>query len=183
MKIRTVTEGIYLGARYDERTLTAFAPSLVDQRVAPSKARSCSSVPPKPGSGPTIPTASALIKADLEDMGASGKGSSGDWRHPTRSRQKLSLRLARDGWSVLLFDRDPKVEETAARIASELELGDGTLLYEVGSVAGKRTSRPRRHDACELRRASFSLLANSRSIAGVEIDLISRPMTSTASWR
>lgn len=47
-------------------------------------------------------------------------------------------RLVREGWMVLLFDRNPKVVETAERITNEHQTSTGSVLTFVGNVASEQ---------------------------------------------
>jgi NAD(P)-dependent dehydrogenase (short-subunit alcohol dehydrogenase family) len=80
-------------------------------------------------------------------------------------------RLARDGWSVVLFDSSPDVEQTAERLASELGLPDGVLLHRVGSVADEEDVDGLVRHAVE-RFGGLELAVANAGVGGVEVELV-----------
>ena len=80
-------------------------------------------------------------------------------------------RLARDGWSVLLFDQSADVTETAARIASEQGLPEGRLLALTGSVADEEAVDAAVGTAVE-RFGGLELVVANAGVGGAEVDLI-----------
>jgi NAD(P)-dependent dehydrogenase (short-subunit alcohol dehydrogenase family) len=83
----------------------------------------------------------------------------------------VAERLARDGWSVLLFDNNPDVEATAQRIASEHGLADGTVAHRVGSTAVEADVDGLVADAVE-RFGGIELAVANAGVGGDEVELI-----------
>jgi NAD(P)-dependent dehydrogenase (short-subunit alcohol dehydrogenase family) len=83
----------------------------------------------------------------------------------------VAERLARDGWSVLLFDQRPDVTETAARIASEQGLPEGRLLAFAGSVSDEEAVDAAVGAAVE-RFGGLELVVANAGVGGAEVDLI-----------
>jgi NAD(P)-dependent dehydrogenase (short-subunit alcohol dehydrogenase family) len=80
-------------------------------------------------------------------------------------------RLARDGWSVLLFDQSADVSETATRISSEQGLPEGRLLALTGSVAEEEAVDAAVGTAVE-RFGGLELVVANAGVGGAEVDLI-----------
>jgi NAD(P)-dependent dehydrogenase (short-subunit alcohol dehydrogenase family) len=83
----------------------------------------------------------------------------------------VAARLARDGWSVVLFDNDPAVEGTAERLADELDLPDGTLAHRVGSAADEEDVDALVQDAVE-RFGRLELAVANAGVGGAEVELV-----------
>jgi len=83
----------------------------------------------------------------------------------------IAERLARDGWSVLLFDQHPKVQQTAARIASDHGLAEGTVVGRAGSVADQQQVEDAVADAVS-RFGGLGLVVANAGVGGDEVDLI-----------
>jgi NAD(P)-dependent dehydrogenase (short-subunit alcohol dehydrogenase family) len=83
----------------------------------------------------------------------------------------VASRLARDGWSVLLFDENAAVGETAARLGTELELADGQLVGVVGSVADAGAVETAVQETVE-RFGGLELVVANAGVGGAEVDLI-----------
>lgn len=80
-------------------------------------------------------------------------------------------RLARDGWSVLLFDQDPSVVETAERLATEVGAPAGQLVGIAGSVAEEDAVEAAVQQAVE-RFGGLDLVVANAGVGGAEVDLI-----------
>ena len=80
-------------------------------------------------------------------------------------------RLARDGWSVLLADVKPSVEDTARTITSELQLPAGRLVACVTDVS-QAADVDRAVGMAVQRFGGLELVAANAGIGGVEIDLL-----------
>lgn len=80
-------------------------------------------------------------------------------------------RLARDGWSVLLFDQDPSVTETAERLAAEVGAPAGRLVGVTGSVAEEQAVEAGVQQAVE-RFGGLELVVANAGVGGAELDLI-----------
>lgn len=83
----------------------------------------------------------------------------------------IAERLARDGWSVLLFDQNEKVGETAARIAGEPGLADVKVVGRVGSVAVEQEIEDAVTEAVS-RFGGLGLVVANAGVGGDEVDLI-----------
>ena len=82
-----------------------------------------------------------------------------------------AARLARDGWSVLLFDNDPEVEQTTTRLASELGLSDDTLVHRVGSTADEGDVEDAVREAAD-RFGGLELAVANAGVGGDEVELV-----------
>jgi NAD(P)-dependent dehydrogenase (short-subunit alcohol dehydrogenase family) len=80
-------------------------------------------------------------------------------------------RMARDGWNVLLFDRNPKVSETAEELARELSLPAEKLFPWTGDVSSEEDVEDAVSATIE-RFGRIELVVANAGIGGVEIDLI-----------
>ena len=83
----------------------------------------------------------------------------------------IARRLARDGWSVLLFDIDKAVLKTAQALASELQLPEENLAAIVGDVADHEQVEKAFAYAIE-RFSGLDLAVANAGIGGVEVDLV-----------
>jgi NAD(P)-dependent dehydrogenase (short-subunit alcohol dehydrogenase family) len=80
-------------------------------------------------------------------------------------------RLARDGWSVVAFDIDPRLEATCAALREELGLADDQLLSFVGDVTSEDDVE-QAVGSVVLRFGRLDLVVANAGIAGVEEDLV-----------
>jgi NAD(P)-dependent dehydrogenase (short-subunit alcohol dehydrogenase family) len=82
----------------------------------------------------------------------------------------VASRLARDGWSVVLFDNNPAVEETAQRLADEVG-ANGNLVHRVGSAADEGDVEALVQDAVE-RFGGLELAVANAGVGGDEVELV-----------
>jgi len=80
-------------------------------------------------------------------------------------------RLARDGWSVLLFDRSPAVIETAARLRARHGAAEGALVGAVGSVVAEQEIEEAVADAVR-RFGGLELVVANAGVGGDEVDML-----------
>jgi NAD(P)-dependent dehydrogenase (short-subunit alcohol dehydrogenase family) len=83
----------------------------------------------------------------------------------------IVARLARDGWSVLLFDLSPAVAETAARLQARHGAAAGALVGRVGSVVVERDVEEAVADAVG-RFGGLELVVANAGVGGDEVDMV-----------
>lgn len=85
--------------------------------------------------------------------------------------ESVAARLGEDGWSVLLFDVRPEVEETARRLRSQLKLDAGVMIARVGSVASAVDIEAAVQHAV-VTFGGLDLAVENAGVGGAEVDLI-----------
>jgi 3-oxoacyl-[acyl-carrier protein] reductase len=85
--------------------------------------------------------------------------------------EAIAGRLARDGWSVLLFDEASGVGETATRLGTAHGVDYETLVSRVGSIVVEQEIEDAVAHAVE-RFGGLELVVANAAVGGVEVDLI-----------
>ena len=80
-------------------------------------------------------------------------------------------RLARDGWSVLGFDLDPRVEATCVAIRDELAVADDRIVSSVGDVTEEADVEGAIRETVG-RFGRLDLVVANAGVAGLEEDLV-----------